>query len=464
LGASGAALGADVNAAIDPRVRDGAEHAVLAGVVFGLNWTRFMRQTTWILLAALTVAVPVAGAGDFYLKNGDRVVFYGDSITEQRLYTVIAETYVVTRYPKLDAVFVHSGWGGDRVSGGGGGAIDTRLPRDVFAYKPTVITIMLGMNDGEYSAESEAVDKKFFDGYRHIVDAVHSALPGVRITAIRPSPYDDVTRPPNFPGGYNEVMISFGKWIANYAGEAGLDVADLNTDVVQVLAKANEQNGEEARKIIPDRVHPSFAGHLIMAEELLKSWGARAVVSAVAIDTSAGQPQVKSAEHAGITALSAEHLLEWTELDDALPLPFQSWQSMWGSGPLKLVLSSSDVAEALNRQSLRVTGLHDGVYTLEIDGQPVGTFNNDQLASGINLALLETPMTKQAREVYELTVAHCNIHNDRWRTIQVPLTEYDLPQSRAAMESIDALEQAVVAKQHEAAQPKPHKYALVPVR
>ena len=131
---------------------------------------------------------------------------------------------------------------------------------------------------------------------------------------------------------------------------------------------------------------------------------------------------------------------------------------------MKLVLSSSDVAEALNRQSLRVTGLHDGVYTLEIDGQPVGTFNNDQLASGINLALLETPMTKQAREVYELTVAHCNIHNDRWRTIQVPLTEYDLPQSRAAMESIDALEQAVVAKQHEAAQPKPHKYALVPVR
>jgi len=241
-------------------------------------------------------------------------------------------------------------------------------------------------------------------------------------------------------------------------------VAELNAHVVQVLAKANEQNGEEARKIIPDRVHPSFAGHLIMAEELLKSWGARAVVSAVAIDTSAGQPQVKSAEHAGITALSAEHLLEWTELDDALPLPFQSWQSLWGSGPLKLVLSSSDVAEALNRQSLRVTGLHDGVYTLEIDGQPVGTFNNDQLASGINLALLETPMTKQAREVYELTVAHCNIHNDRWRTIQVPLTEYDLPQSRAAMESIDALEQAVVAKQHEAAQPKPHKYALVPVR
>ena len=58
-----------------------------------------MRQTIQVLLAALTVAVQVTGADDFYLRHGDRVVFYGDSITDQRLYTVIAETYVVTRYP-----------------------------------------------------------------------------------------------------------------------------------------------------------------------------------------------------------------------------------------------------------------------------------------------------------------------------------------------------------------------------
>jgi lysophospholipase L1-like esterase len=423
-----------------------------------------MRHTMWILAAAFALAAGAAGADDFSLKNGDRVVFYGDSITDQRLYTVIAETYVVTRYPKLDAVFVHSGWGGDRVTGGGGGPVDTRLQRDVIAYKPTVMTIMLGMNDGEYNVESEAVDKKFFDGYRHIVDSVRAALPGIRITAIRPSPYDDVTHAANFPGGYNEVLISFGKWIANYAREAGLNVADLNTAVVRMVAKANEQNAEEARKIIPDRVHPSFAGHLIMAEELLKSWNARPVVSAVVIDASAGRPQVKSADHAAVSDLSAEPTLEWKELDDALPLPFQSWQSMWGSGPLKLVLSSSDVAEALNRQSLSITGLGNGVYTLQIDGQAVGTFNNDEFARGINLALLETPMARQAKEVYDLTVSHSDIHNDRWRTVQVPLAEYNLPQSRATMDALDALERAVVAKQHQAAQPKPHTYALVPVR
>src|SRR5437762_10718489 len=91
-----------------------------------------------------------ARAETFDLKDGDRVVFYGDSITDQRLYTTFAESYVVTRFPTLNIVFTHSGWGGDRVGGGGGGPVDVRLARDVFPYRPTVMTIMLGMNDGGY--------------------------------------------------------------------------------------------------------------------------------------------------------------------------------------------------------------------------------------------------------------------------------------------------------------------------
>ena len=100
-------------------------------------------------------------AGDFYLRDGDRVVFYGDSITDQRLYTVLTEDFIVTRYPKLNVTFIHSGWGGDRVSGGGGGPIQVRLQRDVIAYRPTVMTVMLGMNDGQYRAETEENDKSF---------------------------------------------------------------------------------------------------------------------------------------------------------------------------------------------------------------------------------------------------------------------------------------------------------------
>src|SRR5512136_1333551 len=96
------------------------------------------------------LATPLLAQNNFYLKSGDRVVFYGDSITEQRLYTTFVETFVVTRFPQWKVDFVHSGWGGDRVTGGGGGPIDLRLHRDVLAYRPTVMTIMLGMNDGSY--------------------------------------------------------------------------------------------------------------------------------------------------------------------------------------------------------------------------------------------------------------------------------------------------------------------------
>src|SRR4051812_1015068 len=99
----------------------------------------------WTNLGILILAAAgLAGAQDnFGLREGDRVVFYGDSITDQRLYTTFTETFVVTRFPKLNVSFVHSGWGGDRVTGGAGGPVDVRLWRDVLPYNPTVVTIML---------------------------------------------------------------------------------------------------------------------------------------------------------------------------------------------------------------------------------------------------------------------------------------------------------------------------------
>ena len=98
-----------------------------------------------------------------------------------------------------DCVEVAS-WRVATYTGGGGGKIDRRLERDVFAYKPTVVTVMLGMNDASY----RPFDQKIFDvyarGYEHLVESLKSNLPGVRITLIQPSPFDDVTREPLFKG------------------------------------------------------------------------------------------------------------------------------------------------------------------------------------------------------------------------------------------------------------------------
>ena len=42
------------------------------------------------------------------------MVFFGDSITEQHLYTTFVETYSLTRFPERHVTFANSGWGGDR--------------------------------------------------------------------------------------------------------------------------------------------------------------------------------------------------------------------------------------------------------------------------------------------------------------------------------------------------------------
>src|SRR5881394_1019576 len=193
------------------------------------NWI-----STVLTVSALFAPAPTKAADKdhFALKDGDRVVFYGDSITDQRLYTTFAETYVVTRFPEMNVTFVHSGWGGDRVTGGGGGPIDVRLRRDVVAYKPTVMTIMLGMNDGSYRAFDETIFETYAKGYQHIIDSVKEALPGVRITAIEPSPFDDVTQPPRFEGGYNAVLARYSQFVKELADREKLSVADLNSPVV----------------------------------------------------------------------------------------------------------------------------------------------------------------------------------------------------------------------------------------
>jgi len=411
------------------------------------------RLVVFLLVLSFCSAAALAQPA-FYLKNGDRVVFYGDSITDQRLYTTFTETYVLTRFPKMKVVFIHSGWGGDRVTGGGGGPVDLRLERDVFAYKPTVMTIMLGMNDGSYRAFDQKIFDTYAGGIRHIIESVEKTLPGIRITLIQPSPYDDVTRAPTFEGGYNAVLVRYGDFLKELASTGKLTIADLNTPVVADLRKANELDAETAKKIVPDRVHPGAGGHLLMAEALLKAWNAPAVVSAVEID--AASKNVVKAENTEVNGLAATPSLSWTETDHALPMPLDLKDPA-----LALSLRASDFVDALDRELLRVTGLSAARYTLEIDGENAGSFTREEFASGINLAILPTPMARQAARVHELTLRHNLVHFARWRQVQVPLADEQTGHLQNALNSMDALETELVDQQRAAAQPKPHHYSLI---
>jgi lysophospholipase L1-like esterase len=423
-----------------------------------MNTTRtpFLFRLALLGSGAVILGSSHAAQADFALKPNDRVVFYGDSITEQRLYTTFVETYALTRFPKLPVTFVHSGWGGDRVTGGGGGPIEVRMQRDILAYKPTVMTMMLGMNDAGYRAFDQGLFNTYTTGYERILDTVQQGAPGVRFTVIQPSPYDDVTRPPGFPGGYNATLLRYSDFIKDTAAKRNLGLADLNTPVVAMLQKANATDPALAQKILPDRVHPGPAGHLIMAEALLKAWGATATVSDVAIDARA--KKVTKEENTKVSDLQSGKTVSWTQSDNALPFPLDT------SDPaVALAIKSSDFVESLDQQPLKVTGLEAPRYTLTIDGAEVGDFSREQLAQGINLATLPTPMFDQAKAVHRLTLKHNDQHSTRWRTFQVPLATHS-PAVQASLPplltALDEEEAQTVALQRATAQPKPHRFEL----
>ena len=407
------------------------------------------------LFLALYAVSLLAQPSAFYLKDNDTVVFYGDSITDQRLYTVAAETFVLTRFPDRKIRFVHSGWGGDRVTGGGGGPIEERLKRDVVAFKPTVITIMLGMNDGRYRAYDADIFRTFADGYQHILDLLKPDLPGVRLTLIQPSPYDDVTRAPTFDPGYNQTLLRYSAFIKDLAARNNLDTADLNTGVVDMLRRANGTDTVIAKTIIPDRVHPGWAGHFIMALELLKAWNAPKIVTSVELDVAA--KKVTDQQNTAVAGLRLDSgTYSWTQKDNALPMPLPE-----KTPALKLAVSSSDFYDRLNVQWMKLTGLDAAKkWTLRINGIRVGEFSAQNLADGINLAKLDTPMMQQAEQVHALTVKRTGIHQMRWRQLQLPYEKDGFPRMASILTQLDALDDEIAARQRANAKPGAFFYEL----
>jgi predicted GH43/DUF377 family glycosyl hydrolase/lysophospholipase L1-like esterase len=389
-------------------------------------------------------------ARGFYLHGGDTVVFYGDSITEQNYYNQYVELYTATRFPWMRVHFYGAGVGGDRVTGGGGGPIDQRLARDVFSEKPTVVTVMLGMNDGGYRATTDEIEQIYVKGYEHLLDSIRQHVPGVRLTLLGPSPFDDVTRPVTFPGGYNTVMQHFAEIDQSLADKYGAAFVSLNPAVVAAISKADSMDPKLAVLLLPDRVHPDPIAHWVMAEALLKGWHAPALVSEVTIDARTGT--AAGTRNAAVTQMEAiEEGLKWTEMEGALPLPLSR-----SNATQALLEDLTDIEKQLNQETLRVTGLAAGRYTLSIDGEVVDTFSPEALANGVNLAEYGTPMFHQAQRVSWLVRDRDEAHYIHLR-MRVRNADTGPDEGKDLMQTFEnSLEDSI----YEAAMPKPHVFRL----
>ncbi len=394
-----------------------------------------------------------ANARGFYLHKGDTVVFYGDSITEQNYYNQWVELYTATRFPWMRVHFYGAGVGGDRVTGGGGGPIDQRLERDVFSEKPTVVTVMLGMNDGGYQVTTDEIEQTYVKGYQHLLDSIRDHVPGVRMTLLGPSPYDDVTRPVVFPGGYNAVMQHFAEVNQSLADKYAAAFVNLNPPVVEAITKADATDPKLAVLLLPDRVHPDPLAHWVMAAALLKGWHAPALVSDVTVDAHTGS--VAQARNASLSQVEqTDGALKWTEFEDALPLPLTR-----SNATTALLMDLTDIEEQLNQEMLRVTGLAAGRYTLSIDGDAVDTFSPEALEAGINLANYGTPMFHQAQRVSWLVRDRDETH---YIHLRMRVRGADMGEQAGKPDVMQAFENSLEDSIYEAAIPKPHVFRLIP--
>ncbi len=425
--------------------------------------TRPLARTNKYFLTALIAAFASgtcafsAPTQPFTLKDGQTVVFYGDSITAQRLYTRDVEEFVLTRYPAMHIRFVNAGVPGDTAAGGYAGKMPERVARDVAPWQPDMITVMLGMNDGGWGYGQPAqIEADFQSQYKALLKALHQAAPSATLTLIAPTPYDEITHGTEFPG-YSRMIDRFANDVPRIAAQMRsandppVLFADFHSPMVRALEQAHAHDPQLAPLLIPDRIHPDKAGHWIMAAALMSAWHVDPVVSSVALD--AETASVAEIDRASVTNLSkSAGGLAWTELDDALPLPLDFNYAM-----TPLLLKISNVAD-LDREILRVASLAPGSYALAIDGKQVAIFSSEELARGVNLALQKTPMLSQARDIASTEEQRAEL--DQAQFILSANLKQQPPTTGIAEATLRAAQDELSAEIREQLSPKPHQFSL----
>lgn len=411
-------------------------------------------RLTCVLILAFTSECMLSQ--QFALKNDSTVVFYGDSITAQRRYTRFVEEFVLTRYPKLHINFINGGVSGDTVYGGYGGTMVERVGRDVEPFHPTMITVMLGMNDGGYGFKSDAeILPGFRKGYNELLEELHRTVPEAGFTLVNPTPYDEITHGTGV-AGYSAVVDRISGEVSTIAeqrqvaGKMTVLRADLHSAMIDALTQAKRQFPQLAPLLIPDRVHPEEASSWIMAVALTSAWHADPVVSHVVLNSKT-MHAVETQKTVLTNLETTSNGLNWTQLDDALPLPLDFTNVM-----MTLLFSISKI-EDFDQETLCVTGLATGQYQLLIDSKPVATFSGEALQHGVNLALFKTPMLNQAYAINFYAGQRTVLDQVRaMLLVDVKQT----PGSTGARDRLLEAENEFSAKINAELEMKPHRYEL----
>src|SRR5262249_59524414 len=232
-----------------------------------------------------------AATPTFPLKDGDIWVMAGDSITAQHLHSNYFEAFCYARYPKLTFAFRNSGVGGHTIP-----STLARFEYDIAAWKPTVVSVELGMNDsGNTPAD------KFVANMQTMVTRIRGV--NARPVIFAASPVNDGTTTAKL-GGRNQRLDEYATALKGFCAKEGIPYADQFHGLLDVWGKnkprellasnlaamrqlaaddsvagvqhlpavlaAQDKNPDKPVSMQGDPVHPGPPGQLMMAAALLK--------------------------------------------------------------------------------------------------------------------------------------------------------------------------------------------------
>ena len=237
------------------------------------------------LKAALAVGgAAVAGVGSSYgqsagsgLKRGGVILFQGDSITDAgrdkrrqspnnsgglgRGYPNLIAAYLLARQPALELQVHNRGISGNKVPD-----LDKRWDKDCIELKPDVLSILIGVNDiwhklnGNYDGTVETYET----GFAALLERTKKALPDTRIVVCEPFVLKCGAVKDHWFPEFDQRRAA-AKRVAEGAGATWVPFQTMFDDAVASGTRPNYWAG--------DGVHPSLAGHALMAGEWLKVVG-----------------------------------------------------------------------------------------------------------------------------------------------------------------------------------------------
>ena len=355
---------------------------------------------TLLFLAALLLepraalfAAPQAAPAPF--ESGDRWCALGDSITEGGYYHRYVELFYQTRFPQRKLDVVDCGIRGDTAP-----RAAQRVQWDCLWAKPTVVSVMLGMNDvgwnlirlpaPELERRRAERAEAYAQGMRKLAASLSAA--GVKVILIKPSIFDDTAElgGEKFTGG-GAALAALGDRAQAIAEEFQTTVVDFNGPMAAINAEQQKRNPQFSI-VGPDRVHPTQPGHLVMAYEFLRAQKLPGIVSRISVDAATGKAGPLENCAVEKLAVSADEI-RFSCHEKSLPFPVEAK----AAPALELVPFTRE----LNQELLQVRGLVPGDYALSIDGKTIQTIGAAQWAEGINLAVEpDAPQLRQSLTVH----------------------------------------------------------------